>query len=206
MIRKLPLLLKFCLTLLVIFFASELFAQEAEYIDDPKKKPAIWAKLKENPTSSETWYEYMGKKWTEMSLPEQEQVSIMRQELLLRKLTEGDEHKSETGEAVASTSGTTVPKKLDSTKATEMANIEALFLAEESEITDLKTNISENFVILEDKYRELFAEYGQTYKPYDEAHPDGKRVLSDWIDEQEKKLKELKRKQLDEFKKKNGLK
>lgn len=180
-------------------------AQDASaFQDDPKKKPAVWAKLKDNPTSSEIWYEYMGKKWTEMSLPEQEQMSILRQELLLRKLTEADS--GEGSEAVASTNTTATPKKLDSTKASEMANIEALFLAEESEITELKSNLSENFVILEDRYRELFAEYGQTYKSYDEAHPDGKRSLSDWIDEQEKKVKELKRKQLEEFKKKNGLK
>lgn len=185
-------------TLLLLSLTDLKAQEEEEFVNDPLKKPVLWNKLKEDPSSSKLWAEYLGKPWNSMNKAEKEQVSIWRQELLLQKISERevvitsereDENKPEKEKVM----------RTEEMRAEEIKNAESLIMQERDEITELKTNISENFVILEDLYRDAFSEFDVEYVSYDETHPNGTYPLPKWIEEQEAKLKKLKRKKLEEL-------
>ena len=187
--------------LLSLFAASAFFlfagfdasAQSSE-LEDPLKKPDVWAKLKTSPGDAKLWEAYTGKKWEAMSKSEQERVAIWRQDLMLRGIMEhevvitSEEKMVEEDERV-----------IDQISSSELKNAETLIMQEQEEITELKANIAENFVILEDLYKDLFAEYGMEYKAYATAHPDGKFPLSQWIHEHDEKIKSVKKAKVDQL-------
>ena len=184
-----------------LFAASLLFfslnysvsAQDAE-LNDPLKKPEIWAKLKTSPADAKLWEAYTGKKWEDMNKSEQERVAIWRQDLMLRGIMEHEIVITSDEKMV-----TEDERAIDDIKSSELKNAEMLIMQEQEEITELKSNISENFVILEDLYKDLFAEFGMEYKTYAETHPDGKFPLTQWIHEHDEKVKAVKKSKVDEL-------
>jgi hypothetical protein len=181
----------------MLFFALNFVAvaQDTE-VNDPLKKPDVWEKLKKSPADAKLWEAYTGKKWEAMSKSEQERVAIWRQELMLRGIMEHEIVITSEEKMVAEDE-----RAIDEIKSSELKNAEMLIMQEQEEITELKTNISENFVILEDLYKDLFAEYGLEYKTYASTHPDGKFPLTRWIHEHDEKIKAVKKAKVDELRK-----
>ncbi len=172
-------------------FSFEVVAQDSE-LNDPLKKPELWAKLKASPGDAKLWEAYTGKAWESMSKTEQERVAIWRQEMMLRGILEH--------EIVITNEEKMINEDvqvIENIKSSELKNAEMLIMQEQEEITELKSNITENFVILEDLYRELFKEYGLEYKTYASVHPDGKFPVVQWIQEHDAKVKEVKKAKVD---------
>jgi hypothetical protein len=77
-----------------------------------------------------------------------------------------------------------------------------MIMEERNDIAELKRNIFENFVLIEDVLKDEFASFGVEYQYYSDIHPDGKYNEIRWIEEQELRLKQLKLKKIAELKKK----
>lgn len=214
-IKKLFFLLSF-LGVFSILGISSAFAQD-DFVEDPMENSAIWQKLTENPTDSTLWENYYGKAWSAMNKKEAEKVNSWKQELMLRKLASNDavigfvitdeidegffideaafrEFEAQIQSAKASGQAATITFK-------DIQGLEAIIMPEWEGMESLKQNIAENFVILEDMYKDIFTEQGIDFQNYTAAHPDGKYSQIKWIEELDGKLRKAKEKQLSELKK-----
>ncbi|WP_338791638.1 hypothetical protein V9L05_20400 [Bernardetia sp. Wsw4-3y2] len=213
----------FGLFLIVIFFTlgiSSAFAQD-DFVEDPMGKSSIWQQLTENPTDSTLWENYYGKPFSAMNQKEAEKVNGWKQELMLRKLASNDavigfvitdeidegffideaafrEFEAQIQAAKASGQAATITFK-------DIQGLEAIIMPEWEGMSDLKQNIAENFVILEDMYKDIFTEQGIDFQNYTVAHPDGKYSQIKWIEELDGKLRKAKENQLKELKKKYNM-
>ncbi len=194
-------------------------------VDDPLKKPEIWKKLVSNPTDTTLWTKYCGKPRSKMSIKQLEEVNMWKQELMLRQLADEEaviglnlptdqsdmfiddvafeEIMKQINDAKSGKKG----KKDANGKAqrvthAELAGMEAIILQEQSELADLKTNIHANFAMIEEYYKEIFAEFKLKYVYYIEQYPNRKYSEVKWVEDQEKKLKAEKVRQIQELRKK----
>jgi hypothetical protein len=174
-----------------------------EEINDPLKKPAIWGKLVKEPSNRTLWAEYFGKPLEKLSYEENEKLSLWSQVLTLRSImaeevviesTEDEEEPVESDVAYGADG-----KEVIVMDQADFDNLAQMVMAEKQEVAELKSNIHENFVILEDLFRDIFEEHGVEYVSYDEAHPDGKFPVIRWVEQTEKKIQELKDKRLKEI-------
>ena len=206
---------------LIIFFivglATTALAQD-DFVEDPMGNSAIWQQLTENPTDSVLWANYYGKPFSAMNTKEAEKVNGWKQELMLRKLASNDavigfvitdeidegffideaafrEFELQIQAAKASGQTTTITFK-------DIQGLEAIIMPEWEGMADLKQNVAENFVILEDMYKDIFTEQGIDFQDYTATHPDGKYSQVKWIEELDGKLRKAKEQQLKEIKKK----
>lgn len=182
------------LYLLLIFFA--LYAQ-AQFIDDPLKKPAQWEKVRKNPTDIETWANYYGKKWILMTPAEQQQVMEWKHQLILQDIADKEAIVTSAEKPASASSKINSPTELP---AKALQDMEALIREEKKGLNDLRSNIHENFVILEDMYRDIFKELGVTYVPYEKKYPKGDYSRVKWIEEQEAQIKILKENKIKQMK------
>ncbi|WP_375561702.1 hypothetical protein ACE193_03890 [Bernardetia sp. OM2101] len=213
----------FLLFLVSSFFIlgiSSAFAQD-DFVEDPMGNSGIWQQLTEDPTDSTLWANYYGKPWASMNKKEAEKVNGWKQELMLRKLASNDavigfvitddidegffideaafrEFEAQIQAAKASGQSATITFK-------DVQGLEAIIMPEWEGMSDLKQNIAENFVILEDMYKDIFTEQGIEFQNYTVAHPDGKYSQIKWIEELDGKLRKAKEKQLSELKKKYNM-
>ena len=210
----------FFLLAFLVLGAASAQAQD-DFVEDPMGKSSLWQQLTENPTDSTLWANYYGKPWESMNKKESEKVNGWKQELMLRKLASNDavigfvitdeidegffideaafrEFEAEINAAKASGQATTVTFK-------DIQGLEAIIMPEWEGMADLKQNIAENFVILEDMYKDIFDEQGLEFQNYTAAHPDGKYSQVKWIEELDGKLRKAKEKQLSELKKKYNM-
>jgi len=217
--KKLFFLLFFLGTFFILGISSA-FAQD-DFIKDPMGKSSLWQQLTENPTDSTLWANYYGKPWSSMNQKEAEKVNGWKQELMLRKLASNDavigfvitdeidegffideaafrEFEAQIQSAKASGQATTITFK-------DVQGLEAIIMPEWEGMADLKQNIAENFVILEDMYKDIFTEQGIEFQNYTAAHPDGKYSQVKWIEELDGKLRRAKENQLKELKKKYNM-
>lgn len=217
--KKLFFLLFGVLTFLILTNSSA-FAQD-DFVEDPMGNSAIWQKLTENPTDSTLWQSYYGKSWSAMTKQEAEKINGWKQELMLRKLASNDavigfvitdeidegffideaafrEFELQIQSAKASGQGATITFK-------DIQGLEAIIMPEWEGMADLKQNVAENFVILEDMYKDIFNEQGMEFQDYTAAHPDGKYSQVKWIEELDGKLRKAKEDQLKEIKKKYNM-
>jgi len=217
--KKLFFLLFGVLTFLILTTSSA-FAQD-DFVEDPLGKPSIWQQLTENPTDSTLWTNYYGKPFSAMNTQEAEKVNNWKQELMLRKLASNDavigfvitdeidegffideaafrEFESQIQSAKASGQAATITFK-------DIQGLEAIIMPEWEGMADLKKNVAENFVILEDMYKDIFTEQGIDFQNYTLAHPDGKYSQVKWIEELDGKLRKAKENQLKEIKKKYNM-
>ncbi|WP_291720530.1 hypothetical protein [Bernardetia sp.] len=207
----------FFILFLFVLGAASAQAQD-DFVEDPMGKSAIWQQLTENPTDSTLWENYYGKPWASMNKKEAEKVNGWKQELMLRKLASNDavigfvitdeidegffideaafrEFEAEINAAKASGQAATVSFK-------DIQGLEAIIMPEWEGMAELKQNVAENFVILEDMYKDIFDEQGLEFQNYTAAHPDGKYSQVKWIEELDGKLRKAKEKQLSELKQK----
>jgi hypothetical protein len=217
--------------LLAVMFLLGLQATAAAQttIDDPLKKPEIWKKLMANPTDTTLWTKYCGKPRSKMSIKQLEEVNTWKQELMLRQLADEEaviglnlptdqsdmfiddvafeEIMKQISDAKAG-KGKNGQKKLGAdgkplrVTHQELLGMEAIILQEQSELAELKTNIHANFAMIEEYYKEIFAEFKLKYVYYIEQYPNKKYSEVKWVEDQEKKLKQEKARQIQELRKK----
>ncbi|MCU0390287.1 MAG: hypothetical protein MUE81_04155 [Thermoflexibacter sp.] len=198
--------------IIFLFISSVGYAQDIHQ-DDPYKKPQIWKKLKANPNDSTLWAAYLGKKWHTMSKAEIDEIGAWKQELYIQSIAEKeailgardrdeDLFKDPPPTKAASTARITKSE----VQMKQLAVLETQIMQERSDIAQLKKNIYENFVIIEDALREEFAQYNVTYRYYDDVHADRKYSEIKWIEEQEVRLRKLKQEKVAELRKQVGLK
>lgn len=212
--------------LVILFLGMHFFGYaQKEWSDDPMKKPQIWKDLVKNPTDMKLWEKYCGKPMDKMSMKQLEEVTMWKQELMLRKLAdeeaivgmklEGDVFIDDVafGELMAQIEEAKKPRtKGQQTKGSdgkvrhvtriEMAGMEAMILQEQGELRELKQNINANFALIEEYYKEIYQEYGETYVYYKEKYPNGKYSEVKWVEDQEKQIRALKMRQIQELRKK----
>ncbi len=174
------------LYLFLMFFA---LCAQAQFIDDPLKKPAQWEKVRKNPTDIETWANYYGKKWILMTPAEQQQVMEWKHQLILQDIADK--------EAIVTSAENPASASSEISSSTELPakalqDMEAFIREEKKGLNDLRSNIHENFVILEDMYRDIFKELGVTYIAYEKKYPKGDYSRVKWIEEQEAQIRILK--------------
>jgi hypothetical protein len=81
-----------------------------------------------------------------------------------------------------------------------MKDLEESFLAESTEMEELKENLYENFFILEAVLADEFEVLGSEYIFYKKQYPKGNYSESRWMMEKEQELKKLKTQKLEEMK------
>lgn len=174
------------LCLLLLLFS---FVAQAQFVDDPLKKPEQWAKVRQAPHDLEAWANYYGKKWILMTPAEQQQIMEWKHQLLLQEIADKEAIVTSMEKPTVASSGASSSSELP---AKALADMEAFIREEQKGLAELRSNIHENFVILEDMYRDIFKELGVTYIPYDKKHPNGDYSRVKWIEEQEAQIKMLK--------------
>ncbi len=195
----------------VILLCVVAISQSSAQKSDPYRRPEIWAKLLKDPNNKLLWTKYMKKRWSLMSKKDKADVEAMKQILYIEAIADeesiiGVQQKSKSDELFAKipvpkTQPDLKPNQLTTDEAKQLVHVEAIILEKPAEIEELKINITTNFVILEDKLKEVFADLGETYRYYQEVHPEGDYSELKWIEEQETKIKLLKEKQAADFKK-----
>ncbi len=111
----------------------------------------------------------------------------------------------EVKEVITSTKSLSKSQKINELLAkTEVKNfikdLEESFLAESTEMEELKQNLYENFFILEAVFADEFEVLGANYVFYKQKYPKGNYSESRWMMEKEQELKKLKTQKLEEMK------
>lgn len=189
--------MKKLLGILLFLFITILTIQAQDFEDDPLDHPELWQKLLKTPSDFTIWNEYIGREWGKMSKEEKTEVIAWRRHLLAGKsftkkqsqITGIPTHHVEEAEVIVQE-----VIKVEQLNVKEIRALEAIMLEEEQEMTQLTTNISSNFIVIEDLYDEIYKELGQTYVFYSEKHPKGKYSKTSWVEEQEKNIKTIKKK------------
>lgn len=204
----------YVLFFLMAFASSVSSAQDVQQ-DDPYKKPQIWKKIKANPNDSTLWSIYLGKKWTAMSADDKEIITSWQQELYIQSIAEkeavyGARDKEEDlfkePTKGANTANTSARVTKSEVTMKQLVALENIIMQERTDIAKLKKNIYENFVIIEDAFREEFALFNVTYRYYDDLHSDRKYSEVKWVEDQEALLKKLKQEKIATLRKQVGLK
>lgn len=140
---------------------------------DPLNKPKIWDKLKADPDDDNLWQAYFGKDLFNLSKEEMGNFKLWKQRLQ---------------DEFATNEATNESRKLNS-------RAEAQAAAYASEFKRLMENVNRNFMMIEEYFTEKFAQHGEKYITYREKYPDGKYNKTLWVEQQEKRLLELVRRQ-----------
>jgi hypothetical protein len=201
-----------CLTMLGLWLPFNTCFGQDDWIEDPMGKPVIWKKLMDNPTDSTLWTQYMGKGWSEMNVREKDKINDWKQELMLRSLASNEAvigfvitEDASDGFFIDEAAFREFERQIAAAKQgsgpatisfADMQGLEAVVMPEREGMNELKQNIVENFVIIEDMYKEIYEEQGLTYTYYSEKHPDGKYNQVRWIEDIEADLRKIKEKQL----------
>jgi len=175
---------------------------------DPLSKPTVWQKLTTSPSDSSLWALYVGKPWVCMTIVEKEKIDKWQSELRIevranQKSTEiNPENADKFWETEKEGPG---PAELAAAEerrevVTYLKQLEEVMVEEPSFLSELKTNVGQNFIIIEDTYREEFMALGKEYKDYQSSHPNGKFSKQQWVDQKGRELQELKRKEFEKIK------
>jgi hypothetical protein len=203
------------LVLLFSFFISQTLLAQDEWVEDPLKKTEVWKQLKANPIDTKLWSDYFGKSLSELSPKEKQQFSEWKQELMLRHLADNEavvgfvvDIENSDDVFIDEDAYSEIEKRIQealkngemSVSLADFTGLEAMIMLESNSVKELKRNILQNFVILEDLYNDRFEEYSAKYTYYNEEHPDGKYDFIKWIDEQDAKLHDLKMVEVNQLK------
>jgi hypothetical protein len=191
--------------------SSVSLAQDVQQ-DDPYKKPQLWKKIKANPSDSTLWSLYIGKKWAAMNANDKETITSWQQELYIQSIAEKEAvygaREKEEDLFKEPTKGANTSARVTKSEVTmkQLVALENIIMQERTDIAKLKKNIYENFVIIEDAFREEFALFNVTYRYYADLHADRKYSEVKWIEEQEARLRKLKQEKIAVLRKQVGLK
>lgn len=197
------------------------------WVDDPLKRPELWRDLQRNPIDSGRWVEYMGKAWKEMTMKDREQIGVWKQQLMIRLLAANedilgfvirpefmesdffidDAAFKEMVMQVAKVKKGLARRPMSKSKLhfmkAELAGMEAIILEENDHLKELKSNIAVNFAMIEGIYEEIFKQFSQTYAYYDDSPLKKRLNQMQWIEEQERRLRDLKTRQIMQLRKKH---
>ncbi|MFT5618942.1 MAG: hypothetical protein ACI85I_002178 [Arenicella sp.] len=181
--------------------------------DDPLGKPKVWEQLKKSPIDSVLWAQYLGKAWICMNVQETKKIGTWSKDLLHILELEHD-----SGENVIWNN----PKdhidgkleyvdhaieeekdRLEAEMKVYEKDLEASVLKETTQMQRLKQNLLINFVVIEDLYQEEFEKLGVKYVWYEDKYPKRNHNKSQWIQEKEEELKQVKK--VEFLKKKDSL-
>ncbi len=170
--------------------------------NDPLKKPEVWHAIVKNPYDSALWACYFGKPWLLMNHADLENIESWRQGIESPKqpaFASLNEEAAFWGAEVADAERRAENKRIEdqTRQAAFMKQVEKAMLEEPPTISELKGNIKVNFFIIEDVYRDLFAEMGVEYVDYATAHPNGKFSQETWLNEKSSQLQALKKEALE---------
>ena len=100
-----------------------------------------------------------------------------------------------------SSSARTMAEKiaLDEAGKKQMDNAIALVMMESNELKEMKKNISANFLIIQDIYADTFKNLGLRYVYYEKIYPNGGYPEEKWVAEMDRKIEDVKRKQVREI-------
>ncbi len=193
---------------LIIFFifitcSFSSLAQD-DTINDPLKKPEIWSKITKDYQNIALWEAYFETKWEDLDVDIQEQIMkwqnilaiemIAKEEAIFDTKTEEVSWEIPEENLVASNAEENFREEELRVEAIKYnQQVEEIIQQQTSELTFLKENVKENFLIIEDILFEEFINYGAEYTYYDDVHPDRKYSLEKWVDEKTKELQNLKR-------------
>lgn len=165
---------KLFVVVLLTIVSQGIFAQEySDVVEDPLGKPNEWAALATNPQNDKLWEKYFGKDLFSLSREENAMFNQLKQYLLNKEKIEQDK----VNYAVLKRKSETRSFK-DFTK---------------EEYNQLIQNVTKNFPIIEDYFAYQYEVLGEKYVKYEDAYPLGEISKQKWVDEQEKKIEELKK-------------
>ncbi len=186
----------FLLAGIMVFWAGSAFAQlEVGLEKDPYKKPAIWKMLKKMPNNIRLWSEYIGKpvdKFTEM-----DKQNIQNWRIVMKndgRSPSGSMSYAPTGYAKSSSYENRKVISPDDQKY--LKDIATVIMLENPEIAELKKNVQANFLLIEDKFNDMFINLGMEYKYYDDVYPYGGYEEMRWVEEMERKIQTARRKEV----------
>ncbi|GAB4329009.1 MAG: hypothetical protein OHK0038_02950 [Flammeovirgaceae bacterium] len=171
-------------------------AQKGDFLN----KPELWKKITENYNDSLTWSSYIGLPWACMSLSDRKYIQSIREAFRkesakVTKLTNNTPADNNFWGDASDQSNTNYTTELAAKeKALYNNQLENVISEEPPVIADLKKNLSQNFVLIEDTFKDEFEMFGGKYEYYSQVHPDKKYSQELWVSEKSKELKELKRK------------
>ena len=142
-------------------------------MNDPLKKPDTWKRLIEDPKNDNLWHSYFGKDLFELTATESRDYKLWKSQLILAQRKKQEEERE---------------KLLDKFKTEES------YVAKSPYLRNLMSNISKNFMLIEDFFDDEFSKHGAKYDFYEDKYPKGDFNKISWIEENEKKLIELTRK------------
>jgi len=165
----------YSLLMAMLFVACPALAQAQQKLNDPLNKPDLWARIKQDPQNDRVWAAYFGKKdWAD--LEDDENDSLRRwKKALLEELQ---------------------PTKVDHEKMRYYAEKEKELTNYIQKMEVLKSNVSKNFVIIEELFELTFDELGLTYTFYSEKYPDGDYNMVRWVEEIDKIIVSTKREKI----------
>ena len=194
--------------LLVVSLCS-LSWREVDDNSDPLSKPTVWQKLTQSPSDSSLWSLYVGKPWVCMTYDEKENIGKWK-DLLRKEVKSTQKDKTIDPNSVDEFWGTSKEAEQQVAQAAAakerkeimdyLYQLEQVMVQEPSFLTELKTNVGQNFVIIEDTYREEFMALGIEYKDYKSTYPNGGFPKQRWVAERGKELQSLKRKEFEKIK------
>ena len=154
-------------------FISIAPAVAGQTVNDPLKKPTIWKRLVDDPKNDNLWQSYFGKDLFELTSDESRNYKKWKSDLVIAKR---NKEQAETN------------KLLDKYKSGDS------YVAKSPYLQKLMSNISKNFMLIEDYFDEEFDRYGASYEFYEDKYPKGEYNKVQWIEEHEKKLITLSKK------------
>lgn len=157
--------------ILLIIGINVSYAQDDDITkEDPLLKPKIWEQLVDKPTDDRLWQSYFGKDLFELSKEENDKYEEWKAKLSAAKAKREEEMRM---------------------KIYERKN-KALHKPNEFDYDVMVKNPIKNFGLLEDYFAREFKAFDLTYLSYDDKHPEGTYNKIAWIEDMEKKLKQLK--------------
>ncbi|MCS6831980.1 MAG: hypothetical protein NZ521_00235 [Flammeovirgaceae bacterium] len=153
---------------------SRAYAQEiSDVIEDPLGKPREWAALASNPQNDKLWEKYFGKDLFSLTKEENALFNKLKQHLLNKEKSEQDK-----------VNDALIQRKIQSRSFRDFTK---------EEYNALVQNVTKNFPIIEDYFAYQYSLLGEKYVKYEDAYPTGEISKQKWVDEQEKKIEELKK-------------
>ena len=184
---------------------------KAQAGEDPLGKPAVWSKIKSSPIDSVLWAQYFGKAWvclddSELAIVKEWQTALMEDfevdaaasvsdinwdnpKLYENGRLEFVDHEVEAEK-----------QRLEKEKNEYIRDLESSMMQDPPEIAEMKKNIPENFIIIEEWYEEQFLTYSVDYVWYEDKYPKKGYSKVDWIHDKEKELAELRKKDFEKRK------
>lgn len=166
-----------CLMILAPLLPLKAQQREAE---DPLMKPKIWSQLKDQPDNDVLWQKYFGKGLFTLNKKEYALYEQLKQHL------KAEESERAQARAVI-LQQKAQPSPQPSSKHTPSLTGEDLAFQEWTK------NITKNFGMIEVYFEDKFAEMGGEYIQYAEIHPNGRYSKTQWVDEHEQRLDELRK-------------